>query len=275
MSSHRAARTLHAAAWIALVAIACSVTWAQNQVDLNTLPKIQVTGKVAGIKQGYVEVEPTRIRVTYPKQEPGAKEPPKVDEDVDLNKINHTVAITPKTRLNVDAQATTSYIKPGQYIKFGGKINKQGTVVSPVTAVEIFQPTGKTFQPKIDVQVAFGGFVGNKKEDISRFTAEGRVLAVQRGQVIAIVNAQNARLAFAVADDATVKVAGGALTSASPGDSVTVSGRMVKPGQIVGETVTISLLQKLGEPRSKAAGKSKQAEEPKQEAESKEKAKTE
>lgn len=236
----------------ALVLLACLLAaatqsypvQAQNKADLKDLPKVQVSGKLESVRPGYIQLTPESLRVTYPKLAANENPPPRASDE-DLLKMKQIVAVDQRAKVSVTAMTDLSFIKPGQGLRISGKVDATGTVVGELATAEVFAPDAG-FKPTMDITVAFSGFVGDKKESVAPFRAEGIVVSQVKGRTILLVK-DNQRLQLTLAQDCKVNFASTNYAMAQPGDHVSVAGRLAAPGQIVGETVTISLTNLPGE----------------------------
>lgn len=224
---------------------------AQNaKGELKELPKVQVSGKVESIRPGYIQLAPESLRVTYPKLAANENPPPRTSDD-DLLKMKQVVAIEQRTRSSVTAMTDLSFVKPGSGLRISGKVDANGVVAGELGSAEVFAPDAN-FKPTMEITVAFSGFVGDKKESVAPFKAEGIVASQVKGRTILVVK-DNQRLQLTLAQDCKVNFASTNYAMAQPGDHISVSGRLQAPGQIIGETVTITLASLPGEKKKQPA----------------------
>jgi|GEM_PF-6601605 len=249
MSFARLARPVVCAVALVLASIV-SLDQLSAQAPEKQLPRIQLSGKIEAMKAGFVQMNADSLKVTYPKM--AAKDDPKTSDD-DLMKLKHAIAVDGRCRIEASAMASTDFIKPGTGIRLSGKVDGNGVVPSELNAVEIFAPP-QGFQPTIDITVAFSGFVGDKKENVSPFKAEGIVATNNRGKMVVIVK-DNQRLQVSVSPEAKVTLMSKDLSLAQVGDKISVTGRLVAPGQVQGENVSVSLSSLPGPKTAAPAGK--------------------
>ncbi len=235
MSPARLARPVVCVVALALASIV-SLDQLSAQAPEKQLPRIQLSGKIEAMKAGFVQMNADSLKVTYPKM--AAKDDPKTSDD-DLMKLKHAIAVDQRSRVEATAVATIDFIKPGQGVRLSGKVDGNGVVANELNAVEVFAPP-QGFKPTIDITVAFSGFVGDKKENVSPFKAEGIVATNNRGKMVVIVK-DNQRLQVSVSPEAKVTLMSKDLSLAQVGDKISVTGRLVAPGQVQAESVSVSL----------------------------------
>lgn len=252
MSPARIARPVVCVVALALASIV-SLDQLSAQAPEKQLPRIQLSGKIEAMKAGFVQMNADSLKVTYPKMAAkDAKDDPKTSDD-DLMKLKHAVSVDQRCRVEATAVASVDFIKPGLGVRLSGKVDGNGVVPNELNAVEVFAPP-QGFQPTIDITVAFSGFVGDKKENVSPFKAEGIVATNNRGKMVVIVK-DNQRLQVSVSPEAKVTLMSKDLSLAQVGDKISVTGRLVAPGQIQGENVTVSLTALPGPKTAVPAGK--------------------
>jgi hypothetical protein len=229
----------------ALCLFALALTWVVSldrsiaQNPAKDLPRIQLSGKIEAMRAGFVQMNSESLKVTYPKMTAKEKEDAKTTSDEDLMKLKHAVAVDQRVRVDASAMASVDYIKPGQGIRLSGKIDGNGVVPNELNAVEVFVPP-QNFQPTMDITVAFSGFVGDKKENVSPFKAEGIVMSNARGRLVVMVK-DNQRIQATVSAEAKVMLSSKDLSLAAVGDKISVTGRLVAPGQVQAESVSVTL----------------------------------
>lgn len=221
------------------LALVVSLDKLSAQAPDKQLPRIQLSGKIESMRAGFVQMNSDSLKVTYPKMTAKEKEDAKTTSDEDLMKLKHAVAVDQRVRVDASAMASVEFIKPGQGIRLSGKIDGNGVVANELNAVEVFVPP-QNFQPTMDITVAFSGFVGDKKENVSPFKAEGIVMSAARGRLVIMVK-DNQRIQATVAAEAKVMLASKDLSLAQVGDKISVTGRLVAPGQVQAESVSVTL----------------------------------
>jgi hypothetical protein len=228
------------------------------------LPRVQVSGKIIKLGRGTIDVAADSVltgeeRKAKAKTKSKEKEKEKDKEKAAAETV--VVALHPKnTTVRVSGTSTAKFLRPGQYVRFSGKLDEKNQVAGPIGMVEVFLPQAD-FQPMLEVRSPAPKFASDDPPPKTRdFHAEGRVLAYYRGQLTVAVDAGK-RFTAPVTDTAQVNFTITNFAQVKAGDTINVDGRLYRPGHVLGEMVTISLAP--DEKKEKTKEKTKEKVEPK------------
>jgi hypothetical protein len=199
------------------------------------LPTVELSGKIVKLGSGVIEVSTDAIDMT------GGKEAPKEKPTGKAKTQTVAVAVHPKnTQVQVSGTTSGKFLRVGQYVRFSGKMDENGKPQDDVGVIEVFTPDAN-FQAKLDVRLPAPKFASDAPDTKTRsFDASGRVAAFQRGQLTVLCDAGK-RLTIPVTDATQVNFTLASLALAKPGDAITVSGRLFRPGRVIAERVGISV----------------------------------
>lgn len=222
-----------------VAALWCTSALAQTPKD-QEWPRVQVSGKIVKLGRGMIEVAADSV-LTAEERKAKAKSKEKQKDKEPAATEAVVVALHPKnTTLRVSGTSTGKFLRPGQYVRFSGKLDEKNQVAGPIGVVEVFLPQAN-FQPMLEVRSPAPKFASDAPPAKTRdFNVEGRVLAYQRGQLTVAVD-DGKRITAPVPDEAQVKFTTTSFAQVKAGDTIHVDGRLLRPGQVVGELVTISL----------------------------------
>lgn len=231
-----------------------SPSLAQNKPKPADLPTIELSGVVEAVKPGYVQLTADDVKIRQPRsrnQSPGeaaAKPAQSEAEDKTTDKeqpSKFVVAVHPQdTKVTVSGTAEAKALKSGMFVRFSGKVDMEENVLGELVEVEVFTPAAD-FKPKFDVKLPPPKFASDEPppESLS-FEAEGPITAIKAGELTATFF-NNQRVKVKLAKVARVKFTVADYSQARPGDAIRVKGKLAAPGQVLGETVSISLADRM------------------------------
>ena len=145
------------------------------------------------------------------------------------------------TKVRVSGTTEGKFLKSGQYVRFKGKANKEYKIVVAVASLEVFVPE-KNFQPKADLQVPPPSFIKDRPTPtVLPIEVAGRVISNRNDKLVLMVDGGR-QLTVPLDPKATVRFTMARYSTVKRGDLITVSGRLYRPGQVIGESVAITLL---------------------------------
>lgn len=147
------------------------------------------------------------------------------------------------SRVDVSGTAPLSFLTPGMAVRFQATVDAKGRSRDSLDVIHVVAPAA-------DVKPV--AVTADREELIV-----GRVVSLKRGTLSVRVDAGKIRrLTLPLNDDTEVRVAGGQMTLASPGDTVEIEGRLwtgdgaLGDGSVFADRVTVV---KKGPPRAEAA----------------------
>ena len=136
------------------------------------------------------------------------------------------------SRVDVSGTAHPAFLAPGMTVRFQATVDGKGRAREPIAVVHVVAPAGDAKPVAV---------TADREELIV-----GRVVSLRRGTLSVRVDAGRIRrLTLPLADDAEVRVAGGQVALASPGDAIEIEGRLwtgegaLGDGSVFADRVTI------------------------------------
>jgi hypothetical protein len=236
-----------------LVSLSTAVALAQAPAP-NELPRVELSGTIGKIGRGVIEISADTVREFAGTEKKKAKNEPKAAATENAGeKKTMVVAIQPGTSVRVSGVGTAKVLRAGQYVRFSGKIEEDNRVKS-VSNLEVVIPD-KSFQPKLDIRVPAPKFASDAPTTKTRdFSVEGRVVGYSRGQLTVQVDTPRP-FVVPVPDTTEVSFTSTSYAGAKAGDKILAEGRLVRPGQVVGEMVSITLSAEQPKPKAKTGEK--------------------
>ncbi len=214
--------------WLAVTAAASA------QPNLKKLPRVDLKGAVVKVRAGYIELTAESITL------PGNK-----DESLQAiveKTTKYVVAVHPKnTKVRVSGTTEGKFLKSGQYVRFKGRANREYQIAVAVASLEVFVPE-KSFQPKAELQVPPPSFIKDRPTPtVLPIEVAGRVISNRKDKLVLLVDGGR-QLTVPLDPKATVRFTMARYSTVKRGDPITVSGRLYRPGQVIGESIAITPL---------------------------------
>lgn len=208
--------------------LAADAAWAQRreqreaQMLYQQLPVVKIEGRVVQVGAGVIQV-------------------------VDKDGNPQVVKLDPKwtQRVVVSGSARPSVLRPGMLVQFTTELNeRQVQATEPISEMQIFsQESGYELGVTSD----------DPEGKTGPYRVAGQVKSFKDGRLA--VQAEKRQVRAIVADDAVLKFEGADYTLARQGDEIDVKGRLFGQGQVLGETVKVSLAQPIEGEESPARGR--------------------
>jgi hypothetical protein len=242
-------QTLRTAVLLLAVAWSAPAAVAQNQPRQPQLPTVDLSGTVESVKRGYIQVAAGDVKIREPRtasadgtQTP-ARRPAETAGD-DKKPEQFVVAVDPaNTKVTVSGTADAKVLKPGMFVRFSGRVDKERKVIGELGEVEVFTPAAD-FKPTFDVKLPAPKFATDEPApETLAFEAEGPIAALKAGELTAAFF-DNQKVKVKLAKEAKVRFTTADYSQARSGDVIRVRGKLFRPGQVLADSVTISLAER-------------------------------
>ena len=237
---------------LAFLIIADVPAWSQRKKTPDW-PAVELSGSVVKVSRGRVEIEAESVR--YPGQAAKQASAKTAVGNKKSTGAKFLVFIHPKnTKVSVSGVAAPKFLKPGQYVRFDGKVDQKGNVQGEIGSLAVFVPE-RYFKPSFKVRRPPPNFLKDAPPSKTMdFSAQGIVVSYSRGKLILFINKVH-RITAPVSEDAEIRFSTANYSIIKRGDKITVKGKQFRSGQVIADSVNFIAASKQIKKKNKKTDK--------------------